>query len=177
MIWRRLESRYGPLEHGYPVNDRAVHVGEHDRRSRPQHRGQEREGGIDCFRSEVVGYPLPQHQGRRARLEPGVGELRRRIVGPEYHRHESDLARCCADATLHDVPLGPLRPGVGYGGHWGIFVSAPIRDAMRAGLKNSGTGRAPANMLANSSIAFWLPAIAASSCCICGGGGTARSAS
>ena len=70
-----------------------------------------------------------------------------------------------------------LNPGVVWGGYRGSSVSALARDAMCAGLKNSGTGRAPANMLANSSMAFWLPAMAASSCCICGGGGTARSAS
>jgi hypothetical protein len=60
-------------------------------------------------------------------------------------------------------------------GHPGTLVCMPIRDSICAGLKNSGTGRAPANMLTNSSIAFWFPAIAPSSSCISGGGGVARS--
>ena len=112
---------------------------------------------------------------------------------PSNHRHHELSAVCtCADMLVpesrgseaggavlgrrHRV-RGRARPGFGCGGHRGSSVAAPVRSRMCAGLKNSGTGRAPANMLANWSMAFWLPAIAASSCCISGGGGAARSAS
>ena len=53
-------------------------------------------------------------------------------------------------------------------------VGAPCAAMMRpmfSGLKNSGIGSVPAWTLTKSSMACWLPATAASSCCVSGGGG------
>ena len=79
----------------------------------------------------------------------GIDELLKVFVAYSVAEWSGYFTVILAGRTGPDLHGADRRRGV---------AGADRPGAVRcAGLKNSGTGRAPANMLVNSSMAFWLP--------------------